>query len=58
MEKNIDQIVQLCDPKLRSSTVYMPVTMELSPGIRNVLKAYQWLVHNDWPQIQPPETLS
>ncbi|WP_413105367.1 hypothetical protein [Streptomyces sp. Inha503] len=58
VEKNIDQIVQLCNPKLRSSTVYMPVTRELSRGKRNVLKAYQWLVNNNWPKTQPPETCS
>lgn len=58
VEKNIDQIVQLCDPSLRSSTVYMPVSRELSTGKRNVLKSYQWLVNNNWPRKRPPELLS
>ncbi|MFI9584350.1 hypothetical protein ACIHCQ_21485 [Streptomyces sp. NPDC052236] len=51
VEKNIDLIVDLADPKLRdqdNSTVYMPVSRDLSAGKREVLMEYQKLVKNDW----------
>jgi hypothetical protein len=45
VDQNIDQIVQLSDPEMRHSTLYMPVTRELSAGKREVLKIYQKIVH-------------
>lgn len=45
VDKNIDQIVELCGPELRDSTLYMPVSRELSNGKRTVLRYYQAIVH-------------
>ncbi|MGH3871644.1 MAG: hypothetical protein ACRDSR_09045 [Pseudonocardiaceae bacterium] len=45
VDRNIDQILQLSEPERLFSTVYMPVTRELSAGRREVLKIYQQIVH-------------
>lgn len=46
VDKNIDQIIELMDPRLRdaNSTVYMPVTRELSAGKYWVLRMYRAIV--------------
>jgi hypothetical protein len=44
VDRNIDQIVDLCEPGLRGSTLYMPATRDLSNGKRRVLKMYRGLV--------------
>ncbi|MFC5722242.1 hypothetical protein ACFP1Z_18930 [Streptomyces gamaensis] len=57
VDRNIDQIVQLAEPALaaQGSTLYMPVTRELSAGQREVLKRYQTLVHNGWKHMKLEE---
>jgi hypothetical protein len=47
VDKNIDQIVELMDPRLRdaNSTIYMPVSRELSAGKYWVLRMYRAIVH-------------
>ncbi|MEV0440459.1 hypothetical protein AB0I84_27715 [Streptomyces spectabilis] len=49
VDRNIDQIVALAERDLLHSTLYMPVTRELSEGQRRVLKTYQGLVNKGWP---------
>ncbi|MCI3934679.1 hypothetical protein [Streptomyces sp. AN091965] len=49
VDRNIDQIVALAERDLLHSTLYMPVTRELSEGQRRVLKTYQGLVGKGWP---------
>ncbi|GAB2590765.1 hypothetical protein GCM10027168_24940 [Streptomyces capparidis] len=41
VERAIDQIVELCEPHLRHSTLYMPATRDLSRGKREVLRMYR-----------------
>jgi hypothetical protein len=53
---NIDLIVQLTSSAMLDTSVYMPVTRDLSVGKRAVLQMYGFLVDNNWPEapIGPP----
>ena len=56
VDATIDVIVQLTSDEMRETSVYMPITRDLSEGKRVVLQMYAWLVDHNWPQeaIQLP----
>jgi hypothetical protein len=60
VDATIDLIVQLTDAGMLDTTVYMPVTRDLSRGKRTVLRLYAYLVHLNWPArpIEQDEALA
>ena len=54
VEAKINQLLQLISPNMLDSTIYMPVTRELSAGKRLVLQAWGYLVINQYPQEPLP----
>lgn len=54
VDDNIALILQLSDSATANSSVYMPVTRDLSAGKRQVLEMYGWLVENGWPNEPVP----
>ena len=51
VDATIGLIVQLTADEMRETTVYMPITRDLSIGKRVVLQMYAWLVEHNWPQL-------
>jgi hypothetical protein len=54
VDRNIGLILELCNESMAGSTVYMPVTRDLSTGKRRVLEMYGWLVEHKWPREPLP----
>jgi hypothetical protein len=54
VDQNIALLLQLTDGSMAGSSVYMPVTRDLSAGKRQVLEMYGWLVEQGWPNEPVP----
>ncbi|WP_188298784.1 hypothetical protein [Streptomyces sp. CBMA156] len=50
VDRNIDQILELCATDMANSSLYMPVTRDLSSGKRQVLEMYRNLLRTGKPQ--------
>lgn len=54
VEKKITQLMEMISTNMLDSTLYMPVTRELSAGKRLVLEVWGYLVSNGYPQEPLP----